>query len=154
MYRKIVVALDGGKVAQSALEAALHLARSEDAELFPICVVEYPGTYYSSLVYDAAGLRNALVVDAGKILDQARQGMEKAAVRGEPRMVNGDDVEEPVAQQIQRAARDIGADMVVLGTHGRRGLQRMMLGSVAESFIRISDRPVLLVPQRVRQDQA
>lgn len=153
MYRKIMVALDGSPVAMLALETALHLSRSEGADLFPVCVVEYPSTYYSSLVYDPAGLHNELLADAGKVLDRAEKDMEKAAVKGEPRIVDGHGLEETVAQQIQRAACDIGADLVVLGTHGRRGLQRMMLGSVAESFIRISDRPVLLVPRRTQKEQ-
>jgi nucleotide-binding universal stress UspA family protein len=55
-------------------------------------------------------------------------------------------LDDDIAHQIEKAAEAVQADVVVMGTHGRRGFKRLMLGSVAERFVRVSSRPVLLVP--------
>jgi nucleotide-binding universal stress UspA family protein len=52
----------------------------------------------------------------------------------------------PPADEVQRAAEEVKADLIVVGTHGRRGLARAFLGSVAEIVVRTSTRPVVVVP--------
>lgn len=52
---------------------------------------------------------------------------------------------EEIAERIELEAQASDADVVVMGTHGRRGMRRLMLGSVAEGLIRVASRPVLLV---------
>lgn len=66
-------------------------------------------------------------------------------MRGQTRALDG--YAEDVATVLSRAADELEADLVVLGTGGRHGVRRVLLGSVAESFIRLSRVPVLLVPR-------
>ncbi|OZI18819.1 hypothetical protein CAL26_14105 [Bordetella genomosp. 9] len=148
MYRKIMVAVDGSRIARAALEHASRLAASEGAALYAICVAEYPSAYYSSLVYDPAALASAVETDARKVLDEATAAVAKSGVMVESTLIHGSEIDDTVAERLLEAARGINADLVVLGTHGRRGVRRVLLGSVAEAFIRIADRPVLLYPDR------
>jgi nucleotide-binding universal stress UspA family protein len=72
--------------------------------------------------------------------------MARAGVKGPTRMVETELMTgEDIAHRIQRAAQEFNADLVVLGTHGRRGVRRLMLGSVAEHILRIATCPVLLI---------
>ncbi|CAM3615446.1 Universal stress protein [Bordetella sputigena] len=148
MYRKIMVAVDGSKIARAAVEHAARLAASERATLYAICVAEYPTAYYTSLVYDPSAVSDAVEADARKVLDDVTAAVAKTGVVVESHLIDGSEVDDTVAERLLQAARDINADLVVLGTHGRRGVRRVLLGSVAEAFIRISDRPVLLYPDK------
>jgi len=78
-----------------------------------------------------------------KILDQARTRATAAELPVET--VLYDDLGLPVEERIVMAARDWPADLIVMGTHGRRGVTRAMLGSSAEAVLRTSPVPVLLV---------
>ncbi|WP_179284174.1 MULTISPECIES: universal stress protein [Alcaligenaceae] len=148
MYRKILVALDGSDVAQAALEHALHLGSTENAEVVPVYVVEYSSAYYSAAIYDVTPFHDAMMEEANKVVAMANERLTAAGVRGKARFIDKEGITQTIAQQLQDAAEEEGADLVVLGTHGRRGFQRMVLGSVAEAFLRLSTRPVLLVPAK------
>ncbi len=148
MYRKILVALDGSDVAKAAFEHALNLAIKEDAELVPVYVVEYSSAYYTAAVYDVTPFHDAMIEEANKVVTEADEKLTAAGVRGTARYIDKGGITQTIAQLLQEAAEDEGADLVVLGTHGRRGFQRMMLGSVAEAFLRLSTNPVLLVPAK------
>ena len=76
----------------------------------------------------------------------AIEKMKAAEVTGTPRVVETNPLRDDIAHTILRVAEEWPADLIVMGTHGRRGFQRLMLGSVAERFLRISCCPVLLVP--------
>ncbi|MFC4273592.1 universal stress protein [Achromobacter aloeverae] len=148
MYRKILVALDGSDVAQAAFEHALHLGSKENAEVVPVYVVEYSSAYYTAAVYDVTPFRDAMIEEANKVVATANQRLQAAGVRGNARFIDKEGITQTIAQQLQETAEEEGVDLVVLGTHGRRGFQRMMLGSVAEAFLRLSTCPVLLVPAK------
>jgi nucleotide-binding universal stress UspA family protein len=72
--------------------------------------------------------------------------MQRDNVRGVAQVVEADLCGDGIAQCILRVATEMHADVVVMGTHGRRGFQRLVLGSVAERFVRMACCPVLLVP--------
>jgi len=96
-------------------------------------------------VPDGAVLATAEV--ASRIADAARVSLESAAEQRRGRGVPIDTQlrEGAPAEEILRVADDVGADLVVIGTHGRRGLARALLGSVAEHVIRTSHRPVVTI---------
>jgi hypothetical protein len=81
------------------------------------------------------------------VADDALARMKHDSVQGVPRVIEtnpvGDDFD--VAHCILHAAADLKADLVVMGTHGRRGVRRLVLGSVAERFLRIAECPVLMI---------
>ncbi|AOB31309.1 hypothetical protein AKI39_12350 [Bordetella sp. H567] len=146
MYRKIMVALDGSETAQAALRNAIQLAAQEHATVYAVSVAEYPTDYYMSLAYDPNALRSSVDTEAGKVLQAAGEAAAGAGVTVVSHLVHGSEIQDTVAEQLRRAASALDVDLVVLGTHGRRGFKRLLLGSVVETFIRISDRPVLLYP--------
>jgi nucleotide-binding universal stress UspA family protein len=143
-YRKILVAVDGSPAANKGLREATRLAREERARLVIVHIVNDFHAYYSM---EGAGLtanlREQLRQAGRKILDKAqalarRQGVEANTVLRE--IYGG-----PAAPEIVREAKKQRADLIVLGTHGRRGMTRLVMGSDAEEVVRSSPVPVLLV---------
>lgn len=145
-YRKILVAIDGSAAAAKGLREAIRLARAERARLFIVHVVdEYPA--FAALDGMMAGAPGADLVPAlragGKrILARAAASAKKAGLPARTILREGLG---PAAYPIVREAKKIGADLIVLGTHGRRGVRRMVLGSDAEQVVRSAPVPVLLV---------
>ncbi|MDR6207985.1 universal stress protein [Paraburkholderia graminis] len=148
MYKKILVAVDGSETSSRALAAAVDLARASGARLQPLFVVDVPLLSYDVPGYDPSYVRNALVEEGKHVLDAAAALMAASGVKGPPRLVETELAGDDIAHRIQLAADEFGADVVVMGTHGRRGVQRLMLGSVAERFLRIATSPVLLISAR------
>jgi nucleotide-binding universal stress UspA family protein len=147
MYKLILVAVDGSETSSRALAAAvdLALARESGAQLQPLYVVDVPLMSYDVPGYDPSYVRNALVEEGHHVLADATALMAQAGVKGSPRMVETDLTGEDIAHRIRAAALEFNADVVVMGTRGRRGVRRLVPGSVAERFLRIASCPVLQV---------
>ena len=146
-YRKILVAVDGSTASAKGLREAIRLAKTDSARLFILHVVdEYPA--FAALDGMMAGAPGADLVPAmregGKrVLARAKTTAGKAGVPAKAilrEMLSG-----PAAYPIVREAKKLGADLIVLGTHGRRGVRRLVLGSDAEQVVRTASVPVLLV---------
>ena len=146
MYRKILVPLDGGATAEAGLREAIGLAAAVKARLCVLHVVTgFP------LLMEMSSSVNYQEVHAGmerygrELLDKAASAAADAGVQA------GGTVRElasgQVADLIVDEARSQGCDLIVMGTHGRRGLRRLTLGSDAELVVRHSPVPVLLVRQ-------
>ena len=160
-YRKIVVPLDGSAFADQALGDAVKLARSSDATLCLVSVVEGPG---DSVVEpgDVAAAEVGIVPCWMLAERQAEQERIGNMLRHRARMLgaNGSKVETVVAhgkpaEEILRVSAQEEAGLVVMATHGRSGLQRLWLGSVAMKVLQGAAMPLLLVPRtrplKVRQ---
>ena len=152
MYTKIMVAIDGSSIAMRALEEAMDLAKSQAAELMPVYVIEYPHTYVSDLGYDPLPVTEALINEGRRILEKAQCLLKSRHIVSQSLLVDNRPTLDSIAEQLQKAADEYGADLVVLGTHGRGGFKRLLLGSVAEAFVRLSSRPVLLVPGKPHKE--
>ena len=146
-YRKILVAVDGSTASAKGLREAIRLAKTDSARLFILHVVdEYPA--FAALDGMMAGAPGADLVPAmregGKrVLAKAEGVARKQKVKAKAilrEMLSG-----PAAYPIVREAKKLGADLIVLGTHGRRGVRRLVLGSDAEQVVRTASIPVLLV---------
>jgi nucleotide-binding universal stress UspA family protein len=125
MYRRIMVPLDGSDLAQSALPHALELGRALSATVL-LFYVRDP----RSGSVEAARRYLAFVRD-----QQAVPGVTVDILVGEG----------PVAAAIIDAAQHEQVDLIVMATHGRSGMQRVVYGSVAEQVLRSSTKPILLV---------
>jgi nucleotide-binding universal stress UspA family protein len=146
MYKQILVAVDGSETSARALAAAIQMARDSGARLQPLYVVDVPLMSYEVPGYDPSCVRDALVEEGRQVLTDAAALMAGAGVKGPTRLLETELLEgEDIAHGIQRAAAEFNADLVVMGTHGRRGVRRLVLGSVAERFLRIAACPVLLI---------
>jgi nucleotide-binding universal stress UspA family protein len=153
MYKRILVAVDGSHTSRRAFESALSLAGSMGAVLQPFYVVENTPMYFEAPGYDPSILRNRLV-DQGKELGvEFTQAMRAQGVPGEMAVGEASSLDD-VATVVLKAATAFNADLLVMGTHGRRGVQRLFLGSVAERCVRQATLPVLLIPSAAGQEQA
>ncbi|WP_019936505.1 universal stress protein [Bordetella sp. FB-8] len=146
MYHRILLAVDGSDTSQRALSHAIDLAKSQDASLLASYVVEYPSAVYSSAYFEIEPFREAVIADGRHALANAQFSMNEAGVKGQTRLIDPGLLSGGVADEIGKIADETKADVVVMGTHGRRGFRRLMMGSVAETFVRQSRCPVILVP--------
>ena len=146
MYKRILAPIDGSETSSRAFDCALRLAREFKAEVFPLYVVDVPLVGADAPGYDPSIVRDALFEEGSRLNKEALAKMEREGVTGTPKVVEASALGDDIAHSILRTAVETGADLVVMGTHGRRGFRRLILGSVAERFLRISSRPVLLVP--------
>jgi nucleotide-binding universal stress UspA family protein len=145
MYQKILVPVDGSATSSRGLQEAIKLAKLTGARLRLMHVVD-------SISF-AAGMEVSMSVtnemlklmrESGeKMLAKARAKVEKAGLRVDTVLV--DSMAGRVCDLVIKQAEDWGAGLIVLGTHGRRGVGRMLLGSDAEMITRLSPVPVLLV---------
>lgn len=142
MYERILIPTDGSASADLALNQGLGLAKELGSKVTFLHVLENPLTAgyatpetlpYSAQLYQ--DLREAAV----ELLEAAMKKAESAGVDARTKLVENRD---PV-QAINEAEKD--HDLVVMGTHGRRGFNRWMFGSVAEGALRRSAKPFLLV---------
>jgi nucleotide-binding universal stress UspA family protein len=135
----ILVPTDFGDVAARALDTAISLARAFDAKitLFHAYALPLSYGYGDLLVWPIEGLEQA----ARRRLDAA----VAAAKARYPRVEGVLDVGVAWERALE-AVRARQADLVVMGTHGRQGLERVLLGSVAEKLVRLSPVPVVAVP--------
>lgn len=150
MFKKIVVALDGSDAAHEALNVALRLASTEDAEI-GLCSVVDPivvaGSSPPSPAMDVA-IRE-MEVDARRLVSDAIERAGREGIRATGQTRSG-----VPAYEVLRYAERVGADLIVMGTHGRRGFQRFFMGSVAEIVLRESPVPVLIVRQALPHAKA
>jgi len=143
MYSNILVALDGSETSMRALGFALRLAQESHALLHPVYVIDVPLIAFDTPGFDPVVVRDAYCEEGKRVIDVARGRMEKAGVKGRARVVEATAPAEDVAYRIQRTAIECGADLIVMGTHGRSGLGHLLVGSVAERVIREARCPVL-----------
>jgi nucleotide-binding universal stress UspA family protein len=148
MYSRILAATDGSETSELAIEQAVRLAKDQNAKLRIVHVIEQ-----SRLAFAAAG---PVAVDLEAILEALRKSGQAALERGRAiaqrndvqanvAIVGDDAVDDRVAVVLADEARRWKADLIVLGTHGRRGINHLLMGSVAEAVARIAPAHVLLV---------
>jgi nucleotide-binding universal stress UspA family protein len=148
MYKRILVAIDGSETAEHAFDSALQLAHDNDAQLQPLYVIDNPLIAFDAPGYDPSILRDACVEEGKRLMADALARMRHENVAGTPRVVDVTPIGEDISERIRISAHEFNADLLVLGTHGRRGFKRLFLGSVAERVVRSASLPVLLVPGR------
>jgi len=142
MYQKILVPLDGSPVAEAALEVACLLLSPGQGELVLVRMQEYSKEAASSelpVLSDAFNLERTRCIDYLTLVGDRFQDGHRKVVR----LVL--DHEFRTAQVLARAAESNGCDLVVLTSHGRSGIERALMGSVAEEVARTCTRPVLIL---------
>lgn len=145
MYQHVLVAVDGSACAHRALMEAIDLASVCHAHLEIVHVIDYTFLQYETEYGVRADVVPALLERGKTILQDAAGAADKAALRHTETLIDNIISMGDVAGQLLEHAHKCGADVVVTGTHGRHGLKRVFLGSVAESLARSCQVPVLLV---------
>ena len=144
MYQKILVALDGSATSLRGLDEAIKVAKATGGRLMLVHVVNelvMATDYVPSVYYEP--VFQALRESGAKVLEQAATAARRAGVTCDQKLV--ETLAGRVAEEIVKQAREWPADLIVMGTHGRRGLKRLALGSDAEIVLRLASGPVLLV---------
>ncbi|MEO8701657.1 MAG: universal stress protein [Kofleriaceae bacterium] len=139
--RTILVPIDFSSEADQALEYAVNLASRLDATLFLVHAISLPtlGLQEIGVAY-AATRMEAIVLAAQTELDMRVTKYRDRAAFAPARVEIGD-----AREIIDQIAELIEADLIIMGTHGRRGVKRALLGSVTESVLRSSPCPVLAI---------
>jgi nucleotide-binding universal stress UspA family protein len=137
--RRILVAHDFSETAESALQLALDLAEKIGARV--TIVHAYEAVYgFPESVELKADILAAVEKTASKSLGDLTARTQRSGVEIQSLLRHG-----AAWSEINAAAKDVGADLIVIGTHGRRGIARALLGSVAEKVVRTAPCPVLTV---------
>ncbi len=148
MFQRILVAIDGSAVSTLALHEALRLAK-DGSKLKVVTMVENPLISYGQPL---AGFNHETMHDA--FIEEGRHILKKAENEAkhlghcmiDTQLIDMDHhAASEIAPAIMHAAAEFQADLIVIGTHGRHGIKRFFLGSVAEAVIRQSRIPVLSV---------
>ncbi len=140
----ILVPTDFSAQAEQALDYACTLANKLGATVHLVSVIGIPAMGVPELgAAMAASVIDDMVKDNQKGLDALADSRRSKATIGKVLLRTGD-----ARDVIPNVAEEIGADLIVMGTHGRRGLSRALLGSVAEYVVRTSHVPVLTVRTR------
>jgi nucleotide-binding universal stress UspA family protein len=145
MYQRILVAVDGSRVSDQALDEALRLAKDQSAELRIVHVVDTVTLSVDTEFADIAEYQQKLHSAGQKVLKKAEEAVKRAGGKAETALLELQILGHRTASAIIDEAQRWPADLIVVGTHGRRGISHLFVGSVAEGVVRLASRPVLLV---------
>jgi len=147
MYQRILVPVDGSPTSERGLEEAIRLAKDQGAMLKLIHVVEEYVLVQGAGVYGegtfTGDLLEMLFAEGRRIVAEAAALAGKQGVKTVSQILES--FSNRCADKIVEVAKEWPADLIVMGTHGRRGVSRFVLGSDAEIVVRTSPVPVLLV---------
>lgn len=144
MYKRILVPVDGSRTSTLGLQEAIRLAKSSKARLRLIHVVDESVALQDSVhTFGSEDMLRILKKGGEQSLKQAQTLVGRHGIKPESKLVES--FTGRVADIVVGDAKKWRADLIVMGTHGRRGFSHMVLGSDAEMVIRSSPVPVLLV---------
>lgn len=135
-FKKVLIATDGSRFSNAAEKKAIDFAKSYGGELGIISVVDVPSEFYA----ESPKTVDELINKAKSYVDAVKKDAELSGVRAETVVKEGE-----AYRVITDTAKEIGADVIVMGSHGRTGLKRLLMGSVTEKVIGHTPCPVLVV---------
>ncbi len=158
MYKHILLAIDGSATSDLALDEALKFAAT-GADITAVSVLDNPLQSYNTpdaLAFNFEQAHAAFAQQAEQILKNAETyALQHGQVKLKTQLIDlgFKSGHNDIARAILQAAEETSADLIVIGTHGRRGIRRLFLGSVAEQVIRRANQPVLLIrsPHEINQ---
>lgn len=141
MYKKILVPLDGSQLAEAVLPHAQALANAEGAE---IVLLSVPVTPSLEFLARSPGLAHK-VIEETEVETEDYLEKEEARLAHEGSKVTHIMREGPIPEMILKVADEVHADVIAMSTHGRSGIQRWLIGSVADRVVQHSHIPVMLI---------
>jgi nucleotide-binding universal stress UspA family protein len=142
-FKHILLAVDFGESSDRATNLGIELAQKYDAALTLVHAYEIPTYAYPNASFLVVDLLTPIEEAARKQLETTMTAVRARLPRAKAVLRRG-----PAATEILSVIDELHADLVVTGTHGRRGVSRTLLGSVAEKLVRMSPVPVLTVRWR------
>jgi len=154
--KKVLIALDYGPTAQKVAEAGYSLAKSMAAEAILLHIISDP-VYYSSTAYSPImGLNNPM--DIGQFQLDSIDGLKKASqhfLDKSKHHLGDENIQTLVkdgdfAESILKAAKDLHADVIVMGSHSQKWLENILMGSVTEKVLHHTSIPLFIIPTKKR----
>jgi nucleotide-binding universal stress UspA family protein len=145
IYKKILAAVDGSETSTLAMQEAINLAKDQQATLRIIYVADAFVVVGDGVHFDFEQYENTVRGYGMTILNEMESLAQEAGVTVESCIIENTEHSVRIPEKIVQDANAWHADLLVVGTHGRRGFNRLVLGSVAEGIIRMASTPVLLV---------
>ena len=146
MFKRILVATDGSSLSKKAVNSAISLAVTCDAELVALKIVpRYPQSYFEGSVAlsadDVKRVEKQWTEDAQTIVDAVKKTGEAKGLKVKAAVAKSD----VVSDALIAAAKKHKADVIVMASHGRRGVKRLLLGSETQQVLTHSEIPVLVL---------
>ena len=146
MYRKLLVATDGSALSKKAVRSAIELAGALGAELVALYVVpRYPVSYFEGGITvstrEIARVEQQWAENGQAVVDAVRDAAQAAGVKAKA-VVSRSDL---VAESILAAVKKQRCDLIVMASHGRKGIKRILLGSETQHVLTHSTVPVLVL---------
>lgn len=144
MFTNILIPVDGSTTALSAVAKAAGLAKTFGSSVTVLYVIDpYPFTGVGAdFAYGQSQYLTAASAEANAALDAAKQALTEAGVA---KVITKIGEGHAIHEGIVRAAKEAAADLIVMGSHGRKGLEKLVLGSVTQRVLSVTDIPVLVV---------
>lgn len=143
MYHRILVPVDGSETSDAALQEAIRFAQQNTALLKLVHVIEDSRFFDAEGAIDYTTLQQIARRSGEQVLARATAAASQAGISAESDLLESDG--RRVEELILAEARRWLADLIVIGTHGRSGVSRLLFGSVAEGVARGADTPILLI---------
>jgi nucleotide-binding universal stress UspA family protein len=143
MYRHLLIAIDGSDLARAALDHGFALAKALGAEVTVITVTEPWDVVVipeAAIAFPPAGYDESVAASSAQILSEASETARRQGIACRTRHVP----DRYPAEGIAETAKELGCDLIVMASHGRRGVRRLVLGSVANEVVTQSAVPVLI----------
>jgi nucleotide-binding universal stress UspA family protein len=144
MYRRILVPVDGSAASARGLDEAIELARHLKARIRLVHVIEpWVMVTRDTMTADIPQIIELIRSAGSDLLKECESKVANAGVEVDAELI--ETAGAPAGESIVKKAQEMNADLIVCGTHGRRGVRRLLLGSDAEYILRRAPVPVLLV---------
>ncbi len=146
MYQRILVATDGSPLSKKAVRSAIELAAALDADLVAFNVVpRYPMSYFeggvSISLQEVSRIEKQWASEGQALVDAVQQAAQAAGLRAKAVVARSS----LVAEAIMAAAKKHKCDLIVMASHGRKGIKRVLLGSETQHVLAHSTTPVLVL---------
>lgn len=147
--KKVLITLDYDATSQKVAEIGVNLAKAMNAEIILLHVISNPASHYTrySGMYQQVELLDDLKIAAQSFLDKTKLALGHEAIQ--TLIVEGD-----TADKILESAKDTKADIIVMGTHSRKWLENIIMGSVAEKVLKDAIIPLFIVPTKKMEKEA
>jgi len=143
VYQRILIPVDGSSTSEQALDEVITFVQRQRAQVELIHVLEEVGYVDDENYINYVELLDSMKLNGEKILTQAQHKLKEAGLNVHCTLLEARG--ERIADVISTAAKNMSADLIIIGTHGRTGFNRMLMGSVAEGVVRTAHIPILLI---------
>ena len=146
MFTRIMLATDGSKLSQKAVKSAIDMASKFNAELVAVKVIpRYVQTYFEGSFtvadIDVKSIEAQWAAGAQQVLDKISSSAAAKGVSVKTSVIKSDDISEGLV----KAANKMKVDLIVMASHGRKGIKRLLLGSETQNVLTHSEVPVLVL---------